>query len=314
MSGDEQRDRAAGALVGLAAGDALGAGYEFSAAPEVGRAEMIGGGVGAFERGEWTDDTQMAVCIAVVAAAGGLDVDAVGDRFIEWLASNPADVGIQTAAVLGQASSGSELAEHAAAYFAANRQGAAGNGSLMRTAPVALACLGDDDKLFELAHQISALTHGDPLAGEACALWCVAIDRAVREARLDGIADGLDLLTEERRTVWQVHLDEADAHPPSAFAPNGFVVTALKAAHASIHQTPVPDRYPHGHLVRGLQTAVAIGDDTDTVAAIAGSLLGARWGADALPQGWRDLLHGWPGYRAGDLVHLAEAITPTTGQ
>lgn len=69
-----------------------------------------------------------------------------------------------------------------------------GNGSLMRTAPVALAHLGDDHAIARSAVDVSALTHGDPLAGEACVLWCIGIDRAVREGRLDGVRDGLALL------------------------------------------------------------------------------------------------------------------------
>ena len=79
-------------------------------------------------------------------------------------------------------------------YLTRNPDGAAGNGSLMRTAPVALAHLGDDSAIARSASEISGLTHADPLAVEACVLWCVAIDRAVREQRLDGIHDGLALL------------------------------------------------------------------------------------------------------------------------
>src|SRR5207244_3773275 len=144
----------------------------------------------------------------------------------------------------------------------------------------------------------------DPLAGEACVLWCIAIDRAVREARLDGVRDGLDLLPQAARDRWAALLDEAENEPPRRFRPNGFVVTALQAAYNAVSQTPVPKDEPCAHLGDALRTAVHIGHDTDTVAAIAGSLLGARWGASAVPLGWRRQLHGWPGYRAGDLRRL----------
>jgi ADP-ribosylglycohydrolase len=63
----------------------------------------------------------------------------------------------------------------------------------MRTAPVALAYLGDDDAIVPTAMEISGLTHADPVAGEACVIWCVAIDRAIREGRLDGVRDGIAL-------------------------------------------------------------------------------------------------------------------------
>jgi hypothetical protein len=174
----------------------------------------------------------------------------------------------------------------------------------MRTAPVALAALGNDDAIVELAMTISALTHGDPLAGEACVLWCIAIDRAIREGHFEGVWDGVDLLPPDRRAFWSERLDEASAGPPSRFSPNGFVVPALQAALSAIWHTPVPSEMPCRHLQHALHTAVRIGNDTDTVAAIAGSLLGARWGATAMPVEWQLLLHGWPGYRTRDLVRL----------
>ena len=299
-----QLDRIAGTLLGLAAGDALGAGYEFGPGPK--DPQMVGGGSFGWAPGEWTDDTQMAICIAEETATGTLDPTAVGDRFLGWLAGGPTDVGISTRAVLSAASSGADLAEAAADYLAAHPNGGAGNGSLMRTAPVALAHLGDDAAIAADARAVSDLTHGDPRAGDACVLWCIAIDRAVREQRLDGIHDGLALLPADRRDAWAATIADAEVRPPGAFVPNGFVVTALQAAHAAVTQTPVPAGVDAcRHLTEALRTAVRIGGDTDTVAAIAGALLGARWGASALPFAWRRLLHGWPGYRAPDLVRLA---------
>jgi len=92
-------DRAAGVLLGSAAGDALGAGYEFG---PVGPADpaMVGGGYLGWEPGEWTDDTQMALCVAEEAATGFLDPAAVGARFLDWFSGGPRDVGNQTRVVL----------------------------------------------------------------------------------------------------------------------------------------------------------------------------------------------------------------------
>ena len=64
---------------------------------------------------------------------------------------------------------------------------------------------------------MSGLTHADPLAGDACVLWCVGIDRAIREGRLDGVRDGLILLPEERREFWAGTIEEATTRPPSSF-------------------------------------------------------------------------------------------------
>jgi len=263
-------DRVVGTLVGLATGDALGAGYEF-AAPPVAKAAMIGGGLGAWAPGEWTDDTQQAICVAESAASGALDAGAVGQSFLAWFADDPKDVGNQTRAVLEAAHTGSDLHTVSQSYFEHHPDGAAGNGSLMRTAPVALAHLGDDETIVAAALEISALTHADPLAGEACAIWCIAIDRAVRERRLDGIWDGVDLLPGDAQTRWAGWLLAAETRPASTFAPNGFVVGALQAAWAAIRQTPIPAEEPCRHLQDALHAAVCIGHDTDTVAAIAGS-------------------------------------------
>jgi ADP-ribosyl-[dinitrogen reductase] hydrolase len=192
-----EQDRIAGALLGMAAGDALGAGYEFKY-PPFGDIEMVGGGLGDFAPGEWTDDTSMAICIAEVTAKGTVDLEQIGEQFLRWARSGPSDIGVSTSAVLREARDGASVAETAAWYFERNPRGAAGNGALMRTAPVALAHLGDDAAVARDARAVAALTHADPLAGDSCVLWCIAIDRAIRQARLDGVRDGLALLPEER--------------------------------------------------------------------------------------------------------------------
>jgi hypothetical protein len=114
----------------------------------------------------------------------------------------------------------------------------------------------------------------------------------------------VELLPANRRAFWSERLDEAAAGPPSRFTPNGFVVTALQAALSAIWNTPVPEVEPCRHLQAALHAAIRIGHDTDTVAAIAGGLLGAGWGATAIPVEWQVLLHGRPGYKARDLVRL----------
>lgn len=301
----EQQDRAAGALLGLALGDALGAGYEFGPPVDADTVDMVGGGPFGWAPGEWTDDTEMAICIGRVAVVTP-DLDhpaalaAVGDAFLQW-ANGARDVGNQTRAVLSAARSGAELPALARGYFDHNSK-AAGNGSLMRTAPVALAYLGDDAALAEVPMLVSALTHGDPLAGEACVLWCTGIDRAVRAGRTDGVRDGIEFLPASRRGFWSDALTEAEHKGPSDFAPTGFVVHALQAAWAALTHGE-PDTFDDV-----LRCAVAAGDDADTVGAIVGQLLGAARGASTLPFRWSRQLHGWPGWRAGDLVRLGAAI------
>ena len=310
----DQQDRACGVLVASAVGDALGAGYEFGSAPYRGWPEMIGGGLGDFAPGEWTDDTAQAVAIARVAATGAdlraeSSLDEIAAGFGVWFAAFPPDVGIQTAAVLrtaGPHASARQMASAAARVHEQSGGRSAGNGSLMRTAPVALAHLDDPVALVTAAKAVSALTHFDPIAGEGSALWCLMIRHAVLTGSLPNVDDVLPLLGDIVQD-WRAVLDGAESHDPAHFHQNGWVVGALQAAWSAITHTPVPDEMPSRHLQEALATAIGIGNDTDTVAAIAGALLGARWGASAVPQEWQAPLHGWGlgGRGAAELVALA---------
>lgn len=313
-----QTDRAAGVLLTTAAGDALGVPYEFDSPPVAAElAEMKGGGLGNFAPGEWSDDTSMAVAIAEVAATGADlttpdALDAIASGFLRWFNDGPPDIGIQTSAVLNgtaaRTSAGepgiAEVMRQEAAAYSRQHPRSAGNGALMRTAVVALAHLDDRERLARAVRLVAELTHADALAGDSCVLWCEAIRVAVLEARIDILA-GLDLLPDERREQWASWLDEALTRPPGDFRPNGFTVTALQAAVAAIASTPLGEPFECLRLQDALHAAVRIGDDTDTVAAIAGGLLGARWGASAVPWRWRRAVHGWPGLDGRDLISLA---------
>jgi ADP-ribosyl-[dinitrogen reductase] hydrolase len=144
-------------------------------------------------------------------------------------------------------------------------------------------------------------------------LWCLAI----RHAILTGVLDariGLQHIDIDRRDLWATRLDVAEASQPSDFKNNGWVVEALQGAWSAITTTPVPQDDPAAgvfrvdHLRLALDAAVRGGNDTDTVAAIAGGLLGATYGASAVPADWRRMLHGWPGLATRDLVALATRI------
>lgn len=301
-------DRAVGAVLGSAAGDALGAGYEFGPpVPEPTPILMQGGGSFGWRPGEWTDDTSMAVPILQSVARGDdpaaeATLDGLVGAWMQWALDAP-DVGIQTRQVL----SGLEARTAAASRLAARRVHestgrSAGNGSLMRTVPLVLAYLrgddGEEERLASAARAVSDLTHHEADAGDACVLWCVAIRHAVLHGELD-VLRGLDLLAPAARRTWTERLVAAEHAEPVAFtATNGWVVSALQAAYAAVRSST--------SLEDALVRAVRSGNDTDTVAAIAGGLAGALYGAAALPEEWRAVLHGWPGLRADDLVESAE--------
>jgi ADP-ribosylglycohydrolase len=310
MRSDGWQDRVAGVLLGQACGDALGVPYEFAAPPD-GPARMVGGGLGPYAPGEWSDDTQMAAVVAEVAAGADLRdehaLDAVADGFERWGRLGASDIGIQTRAVLAAAQGGDgRPAERlrAAAQAVHDRTGrTAGNGALMRTAVVGVSHLDDRDATAQPARAVAVLTHVDPLAAESCVLWCEAVRVAVTTGRCD-LLGGLDLLGPDRREQWRQRVEDATGAAPDRFRPNGFTVTALQAAWAAV--TSGADG-PAG-FADGLQAAVLAGDDTDTVAAIAGGLLGALHGASAVPPEWRSAVHGWPGLRADDLEDLARRV------
>lgn len=303
-------DRAEGTLIGAAVGDALGVPYEFECRPRLApgeQAEMSGGGLGDFAPGEWSDDTSMTNAIARVAREG-LDLhsddalDAIAIGFLEWFKGSPPDVGNQTRAVLSDTrqrlhtdpgARPAVVMSSAAQEYAAGSSHSAGNGALMRTAPVALSHLTDRTGCAHAARRIASLTHDDVLAGDSCVLWSEAIRIAVTEEVFD-VDSGLDLLPTERRDQWARWLKEAGYDDPNRFSPNGFTITALQAALSSIQYTPVPLEHPSRHLADALHTSIRIGNDTDTVAAIAGALLGARWGSSAIPTKWSEAIHGWP--------------------
>ncbi|WP_072681687.1 ADP-ribosylglycohydrolase family protein [Rhodococcoides corynebacterioides] len=305
----DQVDRAEGVLLGTAAGDALGAGYEFGYPTADQEIAMIGGGPFDWAPGEWTDDTSMALCVADALAAesdalatGSVGaLNAVATNFVTWYDTRPPDIGNQTRSVLSHRDSSADAMTRRAAGLS-GRTG--GNGSLMRTAPVSLAFLHDERGLVDAATSISALTHSDPQAGEACALWSVAIRHAVLHGTYDGLRLALSADPALSHT-WSPLLDAAEAGTPADFANNGWVVHALQTAWWAIATTEEDER----QLPHALEKCVRAGGDTDTTAAIAGGLLGARWGRSAIPPEWIDVLHGYPGRRAADLISLTHTLT-----
>ncbi|PFG34483.1 ADP-ribosylglycohydrolase family protein [Sanguibacter antarcticus] len=312
-------DRASGVLLGQACGDALGVPYEFAWPPE-GDAQMSGGGLGPYAPGEWSDDTQMAVCIARVSERGGGltstdELDEVAAAFEAWLAEGATDVGTQTASVLRAAATlsggAAERLATASSVLHERTQKTAGNGALMRTGVVGLVALDDRERTARAARAVAELTHADPLAAESCVLWSEAIRAAVTRSVLD-VRAGLDLLPVDRQSVWEAWIADAErARPEADLRTNGFTVTAFQAAWHAIRHSPFFSAGEFteydatvSHLPDALHRAVRIGGDTDTVAAIAGALLGARHGTRFIPREWSLAVHGWPGMRGIDLSRL----------
>ncbi|WP_457099207.1 ADP-ribosylglycohydrolase family protein [Microbacterium sp. P5_E9] len=301
----QQLDRAVGAVLASAAGDALGSHYEFGPALDDAVTPEFGIGCFGHDVGEWTDDTSMALPILQVLADGrtledSAALDEIVTRWRDW-SRTAKDVGTQTRGILSHltdTTADAALARSRAVHESTGRS--AGNGSLMRTGPVALGYLDrSPGELVAAAGRVAQLTHWEDDNVDACAIWCLAIRHAILTGELDVRAQ-VALIPAGRRARWTSLIDEALAsgiHPRDFQSGNGWVVRAFQAALAAVSGA--------ASLTDALERAVRGGGDTDTVAAIAGSLAGAVHGGSAVPLGWKRRLHGWPGIDAEELTRLA---------
>jgi len=308
-----QLDRAAGVLLGLACGDALGVGYAFSAPMPDAAFVTMKGRVG-LAPGEWSDVTAMTLEIARAAAAGQdvrdeATLDAIVAAWVESSGTAPEpepepELRLRAAPAAAEPTA-SAWRERASRHHERHSR-SVDNGSLLRSAAVALAHLDDPAALAEAARAVTALTHDQADAEDACVLWGLAIRHAVLNGELD-VRVGLPALPEERRPLWWERLDEADRLPPSAFDRNDDVVQALQGAWASVTTLIVIKEIGHtdaDFLRQSIENAVRAGRDTANVAALTGALAGALWGASAVPAEWRRIVHGRPGLRAAGLVRI----------
>jgi ADP-ribosyl-[dinitrogen reductase] hydrolase len=305
--------RVAGALVGSAVGDALGAPFEFGPpgrfsarfpVPARGaRTEMCGGGVNDREPGEFTDDTQMALLLATsLVERDGLDEADLFARFVRWAEAGPPDLGAQTRAVL---TSGRPWDVAAAGHSAATGR-AAGNGSLMRATPGAIwFSRAGTAATVDAARRISALTHG-PEAGEGCAVFAELVRVALDgEDPLAAVPAALELVAAEHRDRWAAVL-APDWTPGRATGKNGAVWPTLGSALWALRLG--------GGFEAVLRRVVDLGGDTDTIACVAGALAGAVSGMAGIPMRWSSVVHGRvPGcgervWRLPDLQELAAAL------
>ncbi len=279
LSRDQARDRALGCLLGLAVGDAVGAAVEFKARdsfPPL--TDMIGGGPFNLQPGEWTDDTTMALCLAEsLLATDTVDQEDFMLRLRGWLEHGENtvpgrcfDIGATTRAA---------IENYIATGFAASGRmepTSAGNGSLARLAPLAIFTAGDHDNAEFLALKQSRSTHAHQECLDGCKLFVAQL--------LDALA-GADKDAATRQRVMSlspkllfISAGEWRTKTREQIRSSGYVVHTLEAALWSIWQT---DNFRDAVL-----TAANLGDDADSVAAVAGQLAGALYGAHAIPAAW----------------------------
>lgn len=292
------RDRYRGALLASAAGDALGATLEFLSRDEVRQrygvlTNIVGGGWLNLKPGEVTDDTQMACCIAhSIASMGRFDPDDIASRFVDWYRSNPPDIGNTTRHALAQLSRGVPWHEAGWQTHLAMRPRDASNGSIMRAAPAALFARNDAAANAFHSADSSRITHANPL----CVASCVALNAAVA-ALLDAPDTDPVAVASEATDDSEVRkaLSIATAQSAETLDAGGYVLSTLQSAFWAVTI--------HDSLEDAIVAAVNLGQDADTTGAVAGALAGARWGMDAIPARWLDVLD-----RRDELIALADGL------
>ncbi len=292
MAGEplEMLDRFRGCLVGLAVGDALGGPLEFMSADEIVAqyggpvSEMVGGGWLHLRPGEVTDDTQMTLCIAEsIVEQGAFDMLDIARRFVAWFDSQPKDIGNITRLALADLKRGVPWQEAGRVAHQQTGGRSAGNGSVMRCAPVALYRWQNRQQLIADSVSSSRVTHWDDMACYGAAALNLIIAELLQgrrggvvEAAVEGLGTLAPAVTQRLARLGQK--SQADLKP------TGFVLDTLEAA--------VWCWQCAGDFEEVLVTAVNLGGDADTIGAVCGALAGADFGLAAIPARWLDVLEG----------------------
>jgi len=287
------RDRAIGALVGLAVGDALGTTLEFSRKPSKAVLhDMVGGGPFGLRPGQWTDDTAMALALAdSLTAYPELDAHDLMERFVAWhrdgtysCTGSCFDIGITTAEALRRF-------ERTGNPFAGSTDpDKAGNGSIMRLAPVAIRHWSDRDTLLRVARDQSRTTHAAAEAVEACEALALILAEAIAGRSMPEIVTGAASRVKGFRP----------GQPREEVRGTGYVVASLHAAMWAVSRTT--------SFETAVLLAANLGEDADTTAAVAGQIAGALYGLSGIPERWLAQL-AWGARIQGMAEALFEAGT-----
>ena len=283
-------DKAAGALLGLAVGDALGAPVSgLGAEALAGRAhsEMTGGGLYGLRPGQGTGDTGMTMTLASsLIEQGGFEADRVLASYVSWYRTDPPGMSEQMRQVLESVAGGADAYR---ATSAVHFDGAAtsGNGALARTTPIGIAFAGRDDALRDATVADAALTHFDPLAGKVALLHNQVLSWV--------LTAGPQLVFDQLKNPEWLDDRIEDVVIPATAGVLGYAVALSKSepgtALASL-AIALAAFFNADDFEQGLTWAVNLGGDADTDGAVTGALLGARLGTAAIPARWLDALEG----------------------
>jgi len=305
--GDPQLvSRARGALLGLVAGNQLGVPTEHLGTPEAIRKAFPNGVVDLApppKNSPYDDDAAMALLLGEsLLASKGFDENDVARRWVKWMKVDGRGIGITTKRALTLIDRGKEPFEAGRLANQANPGRSAGNGSVMRCIPVALRYHDDPDRLIRVSTQQAAITHAD----DRCTWAAAAVNLAAREL-LHGNIYFIDEVMHRigdrapralRDAIHRVPREAERDLPIVRAGEAGYVVHCVEIAFWFVTH----DR----SLEEALIALAQAGGDTDTNAAVAGGLLGARYGDVALPPRWIDQITGVQG-----IAQLAERLVTT---
>ncbi|WP_318568499.1 ADP-ribosylglycohydrolase family protein [Salinigranum marinum] len=277
-------DRAEGVLLGLACGDALGRPVEFETPARIlaqyGEVtEMLANGTWNKPAGTVTDDTEMALRLArSLVDRGAFDPADVAERFVAWYESGPFDIGNMTASALGRIRDGEPWHVAGQRVWEASPEGSnAGNGSVMRAAPLAVAFASRESELVDASVASSKITHADPRCTAGCAVLNLTL-AGLASGRSEPLSRALDRAEPPEPLEDALRPVAAAAAAPDDLRSTGYVVDTLRTA--------LWYGLRAGTAENALVDVVNMGGDADTVGAITGAVVGARFGADALPDRW----------------------------
>jgi len=277
-------DRFRGCLLGLAIGDAVGTTVEFqprgSFHPVT---DMIGGGVFRLKAGQWTDDTSMALCLATsLIEKKGFDPIDQMDRYWNWYKNGYLSSTGRCFDIGNTVSYALDRYERTKNPFSGSTSpNMAGNGSLMRLAPIPIYYCPNLEKTIHFAGESSRTTHGAQECIEACQLFAEMIFLALSGQSKDQVLLQTKVSISSPK-IKAIADGGYSSKPISQIRGTGYVVESLEAALWCFHQT---DTFESAIL-----QAANLGDDADTTAAICGQIAGAFYGETSIPNTWLNKL------------------------
>lgn len=311
----EMLERYKGALLGLAAGDAVGTTLEFKAPGSfVPLQDMVGGGPFDLVAGQWTDDTSMALCLAEsLIECQGYDPRDQIERYLRWYreghlssTGNCFDIGNTTRSAL------SAFERTQDPYSGSTDSWAAGNGSIMRLAPVPLVYARYPTLAIAQSGDSSRTTHGSSVAIDACrylgGLLVGILQGASKEQLLAAAyhpAGAVWQATDLAPEIYEIACGSFKDREPPLIQGSGYVVKSLEAALWAFYKS---NTFEEGCLL-----AVNLGDDADTTGAVYGQLAGTYYGITGIPPHWLAKLAYRPllEHYAEKLYQLAQVVRET---